>query len=281
MNEPVLKGMVMVANREIPDIEGGFGKNKKCILVKHIAGIHGKTVKRVNEIIARNQHRFRENVDLIDAKECKDLPVVFIDRKILTTREVTHSKRLYLLSQRGYAKLIKLFDDDKSWDLFDLLLDEYFELKSQTVQPQKSPSESLLEMSEGFVEMAKQLIEHEKQMKQQKTRVGAMSSYLVKKPSRSMLNQKVIELSRMQGKRNVQLAWNTVYGIFKDKYGIDIPERVQRRQEKIQAERLSQTRYGYAQSTLDRKVNGLDIVFELEKESELMNIVIGCIGQEG
>ena len=33
---------------------------------------------------------------------------------------------IYLLSERGYAKLIKIMDSDLAWDIHDQLMDEYF-----------------------------------------------------------------------------------------------------------------------------------------------------------
>ena len=35
----------------------------------------------------------------------------------------------YLLSERGYAKLIKIMDSDKAWEVHDKLIDEYFTMK--------------------------------------------------------------------------------------------------------------------------------------------------------
>jgi len=38
-------------------------------------------------------------------------------------------KTAYLLSERGYASLIKYMDDDKSWEVYDKFVEEYFQLK--------------------------------------------------------------------------------------------------------------------------------------------------------
>lgn len=47
-----------------------------------------------------------------------------IDNNIFSQMQVGKSKNIYLLSKRGYAKLIKIFDDDLSWKMYDKLLME-------------------------------------------------------------------------------------------------------------------------------------------------------------
>ena len=39
------------------------------------------------------------------------------------------AKNIYLLSERGYAKLLKIMDDDKAWDIYDELVDNYFNMR--------------------------------------------------------------------------------------------------------------------------------------------------------
>ena len=39
------------------------------------------------------------------------------------------AKNIYLLSERGYAKLLKIMDDDKAWEIYDELVDNYFNMR--------------------------------------------------------------------------------------------------------------------------------------------------------
>ena len=39
------------------------------------------------------------------------------------------TQHVYLLSERGYAKLLKILDDDKAWDIYDQLVDNYFNMR--------------------------------------------------------------------------------------------------------------------------------------------------------
>jgi len=129
-NELMLKGTTTVCGVEIPCIAGGFGEGKRAMLAKDIATLHNKTLYKVNELINNNIKRFKENVDLIDLKGDK-FAILLKDSGIFTRGSLNASKNVYLFSERGYAKLIKIFDDDLSWDRYDQLLDEYFEVKEE------------------------------------------------------------------------------------------------------------------------------------------------------
>lgn len=116
---------------EIPVVLGGFGKYNKCICDKTIAEIHSIQSKHVRELINRNILRFLLNVDVLDLKV-----VVQNDDNLLTdlgytNMEIAKAERIYLLSERGYAKLIKIMDSDLAWEIHDKLIDDYFKLREE------------------------------------------------------------------------------------------------------------------------------------------------------
>ena len=39
------------------------------------------------------------------------------------------AEHIYSLSERGYAKLIKIMDTDLAWEIHDKLIDEYFTMR--------------------------------------------------------------------------------------------------------------------------------------------------------
>lgn len=61
-------GQKKIGQYEFTGIEGGFGENKRAMLVKDIAAIHGKEVKEVNRLIKSNINRFKFGIDLLDLK---------------------------------------------------------------------------------------------------------------------------------------------------------------------------------------------------------------------
>ena len=101
-------------------IEGGFGEGKRCLTDKAIAEIHNMEVKHVRELINKNIKRFKNNIDLVDLKQVGDNDL-FLNLDF-TKAQVGNSKHIYLLSERGYAKLIKIMDTDLAWEIHDELI---------------------------------------------------------------------------------------------------------------------------------------------------------------
>lgn len=128
MNDLKVIGKEHIGKIEFTGIEGGFGKNKKAMLVKDIAIIHNRPIKKVNELINRNRKRFRDGIDVIDLLNNKKFEVLLKDLEI-TQNSINRSSNIYLLSERGYAKLLKILEDDKAWDIYDELVDNYFNMR--------------------------------------------------------------------------------------------------------------------------------------------------------
>ena len=138
-NSIAVQGQMEFMGLEIPVVYGGFGRNQMCILAKTVAEIHGVELKAVNQNIKNNEKRFKDGIDIIDLKTGNfDLPV--LESLGFTKAQVGNAKHIYIHSERGYAKLIKIMDDDKSWEVHDKLVDEYFNLREE-VENQPTPSQ--------------------------------------------------------------------------------------------------------------------------------------------
>lgn len=125
-----LKGKMKLGNLEFNHIEGGFGKNQKCILAKDIAEIHKTEHWKINQAINRNRKQFIDEKDVIDLKDTDFAPTL-CESKIFTQGSVNASKNIYLLSERGYLKLVKILKDAKAWEVYNLLLDDYFNMRKE------------------------------------------------------------------------------------------------------------------------------------------------------
>lgn len=128
MNELKVLGQEKIGQYEFTGIEGGFGEDKKSMLVRDIAMIHESTVKRINELINRNRKRFKDGIDIIDLLVDENFKVVLNDLNF-STKTISNSNNIYLLSERGYAKLLKILEDDKAWEIYDELVDNYFNMR--------------------------------------------------------------------------------------------------------------------------------------------------------
>lgn len=108
-------------------IEGGFGDGKKAMLVQDIAKLHRKENRAINQAIEMNRQWFKDGIDIVDLK-ANQFAINLIDCGF-SQNQINASKHIYLVSERGYAKLLKIFDDDKAWEIYDELVDNYFNMR--------------------------------------------------------------------------------------------------------------------------------------------------------
>lgn len=158
MADLIVCGNQKFMGKEIPVVLGGFGEGKKCICDKTIAEIHDMGAFKVRERISNNISRFRENIDFIDLKQGileadtsenqgmgESHALDFVLELGYTKSAITQAEHIYLLSERGYAKLIKIMDTDLAWEIHDRLMDEYFKMRElQTNLNDLSPELQIL-----------------------------------------------------------------------------------------------------------------------------------------
>ncbi|MCI3861092.1 ORF6N domain-containing protein [Lactococcus garvieae] len=132
MNELQVTGIQKIGEHEFTGIEGGFGQGKKAMLVKDIAGIHGQPLFKINERINNNRKRFKDGIDIEDLKT---YPFEgYVSEMGFTKASYGNSNNIYVLSERGYAKLLKILEDDKAWEIYDELVDGYFNMRKNLKQ---------------------------------------------------------------------------------------------------------------------------------------------------
>lgn len=127
MNDLKVLGTEKIGSFEFTGIEGGFGENKRAMLVKDIALIHDRPVKAINQAIERQLNRFKNGIDILDLK-VENFAVTLSDLGF-NQGQINASKHIYLLSERGYAKLLKILEDNKAWEIYDELVDNYFNMR--------------------------------------------------------------------------------------------------------------------------------------------------------
>ncbi|MDN3202190.1 ORF6N domain-containing protein [Enterococcus faecalis] len=130
MNQLHVIGKQKIGDFEFVAIEGGFGESKKAMTVKDIAGIHNREVKVINQAINMNIKRFIDGVDIIDLKSKVNL-IDLVENYGFEAHSVRMSKNIYILSERGYAKLLKILEDDTAWEIYDQLVDNYFSYRKK------------------------------------------------------------------------------------------------------------------------------------------------------
>ena len=127
MNQLKVIGKERIGHIEFTGIEGGFGKDKKAMLVKDIAKIHGQSVGNINRIINNNRKWFEDGVDVIDLLNASDAFRKFAEENGLINSNRT--QHVYVLSERGYSMLAKFMDDEKATEIYKQLLNNYFNMR--------------------------------------------------------------------------------------------------------------------------------------------------------
>lgn len=153
MNKLILKGLITVEGMKFHELEGGFGTNKKAMLVKDIAEIHNRDLKDINRNINNNIKRFRADVDILDLKN-GDFDSL-LQEIGFSKRDISISNNIYLLSERGYSKLLKILEDDVAWEQYEKLVDGYFNMRAEI--PKMSKELQAIFMLDG----KQQQLEHE------------------------------------------------------------------------------------------------------------------------
>lgn len=120
-------GKEQVAGYEFTGIEGGFGDGTRGMLVRDIADIHGQPTSVINQAINRNIKRFKNGVDIINLRT-EDVAITLSDSGF-KRNQINASKYIYLLSERGYSKLLKILEDDTAWEIYDKFVDGYFNMR--------------------------------------------------------------------------------------------------------------------------------------------------------
>ncbi|EKS8371195.1 hypothetical protein [Bacillus thuringiensis] len=103
-------------------------------------GVKCIKIKCVHLYASENSHVYfviYNGVDIIDI-----LGLRLTDTELLElgfTQKAINSYRgrkgnIYILSERGYAKLLKILEDDTAWELYDKFVDGYFQLRAESKQ---------------------------------------------------------------------------------------------------------------------------------------------------
>ena len=197
-------GKENVAGYEFTGIEGGFEKGKRGMLVRDIAEIHGQRVAKINERIQSNIKRFKNGVDLIDLKN-NDFLVPLKDIGF-TQNQVNRSLHVYMLSERGYAKLLKILEDDTAWDIYDQFVDGYFNMRQQFKKPQ-SAMELIKLQNDAMIEVDERVSDLEDFKKDYDE-------------NRQIDEEQVIKLEKARKRRAMQLVGGKDTQAYKEFYSI-------------------------------------------------------------
>lgn len=67
-----------------------------------------------------NRTRFTDGVDILDLKSVNEIDRDFLIGLGFSNSSIANANNIYLLSERGYSKLLKILEDDFAWEQFSL-----------------------------------------------------------------------------------------------------------------------------------------------------------------
>ena len=265
-----VKGTQQFMGKEIPVVLGGFGENCKVMLAKTIAEIHKMNVGNINQRINENRHRFKDDVDIIDLKIGYTSDVLL--NLGFNQSQINASKNIYLLSERGYAKLIKIMDTDLAWEIHDQLMDEYFHLREEQQTQSMSMEDIIIYQMQQSKIMKEQLeqtqtvaIEAKATAEQATKQMEIVKDAMLldhdswRKDCNNIINKVAKERGgTREAYREVR---DEVYYIVQQRAGANLKQRVINKQDRMRRE-------GIAKSTID-KVCQIDVIAEDKRLKEI------------
>lgn len=148
-------------------------------------------------------------------------------------QSITQAEHIYLLSERGYAKLIKIMDTDLAWEIHDKLIDEYFTMCEIINSNEQIKSRLLLQIYNGGAQgviAAKELteIEIKEATKPLKEEIEYKENVIIGLVDDISLAEKRQILNRVvrYNHANYQERWALLYREFENKYHIDLQKRL-------------------------------------------------------
>lgn len=142
-----IEGKFRLGEKVIPRIRGGFGPDLMILSELQVAKLHDKEVKHIRQAVKRIESKLIQWVDYIDLNCCQLCDGMF--EMLGYTDKQLQAKNFYIFSERGYLKLVKHFNDDESWRVFEELLDKYFNVIVKEETTENSKANALLLAIEG------------------------------------------------------------------------------------------------------------------------------------
>lgn len=264
MNDLKITGLQKFMGLDIPVVLGGFGEDKKCISDKTIAEIHGQPEREIRRRISDNIKRFKDGTDYIDfAQRVGESHTLELLLSLgYAKQSITQAEHIYVLSERGYAKLIKIMDTDLAWEIHDKLIDEYFELREEKMNMDNLSPELrlLINMEMEQKRQAKELAEVKESSQRINDRVESIREVVAldttswRDDTRNLINKIAQELSGGTAFKQVR---TESYELLEKRMGVSLKARLTNKRRRMADE-------GVCKSTRD-KISLVDIIAEDKK----------------
>jgi phage regulator Rha-like protein len=154
------------------EIEHITYKDQPVVTFEMIAEVHDISVRTVINSFQRNKEKFTDGKHFyrIDFEEASQL----------TFKGEVSPNGVTLFTKKGYALLTKPMRDEKSWEVQEQMIDEYFAMRAQaTAIPPQSTAEMLLQYAQALVQQEKELLRQQQQLTAVESRVEKIEDAFV------------------------------------------------------------------------------------------------------
>ena len=253
MSNLTIKGKTELFGIEVPQIYGGFGSDQKVMLAKTIAEIHGRELFKINELINNNRERFRDGEHVVDLKNSILSKDALLKAGIMSKQSIANSTNIYLLSQRGYVRLLKIMDDDVAWEKWDVIEQDYFEMKEQQTLPALTQAQIIAAVAQQAADQEQKILKLSDEVKGIRD-VVALNPHDWRKDSSALLSKMALKLGGYEHLKDIRAE---SYKLLDERFGVDLQCRLTNKRRRMADE-------GVCKSKRD-KLNQLDVIGDDKK----------------
>lgn len=120
------------------------------------------------------------------------------------------------------------------------------------------------------------MIQVEQKQKQLEERVDNITNGMIAIPDHTKVVQTVNEYARFTRLGHNEV-YNKIYDIMKARHGIDVKQRVENERERLNREYFERTGKHYSESTLKKKINGIDVMVRMGVLDRFNEILTGLM----
>lgn len=270
INKITVKGKQEVMGINIPVVEGGFGEGQKVILAKTISELHKTRINDIQDLINKHIGEFEEGIEILDLCN-KKFKTDAIGLGFITSNS---QKNCYLLSQRGYLKLVSMMsnNNEKKWEVMNNLIDDYFSMKAE----QKNEFENLSPELQMSYNLLRAMEKQEKRTKKLEDEVSQIKGVMLSKNNvnnwRKTCKNILIRTAANMGEVNEYLGdlYTLSYTWLEERLHINLDKRLHNARKRMIKQGASKTEA--------EKLNALDII---ENDKKLIETYIQIVREIG
>lgn len=274
INKIMLKGQQEIMGIKVPVVEGGFGEGQKVMLAKTIAEIHDIELKEINKLINNNLDEFEFKIDILDLKGDKNFEVICNHHGLYSQNAINRSSNIYLLSQRGYVKLVAMMinSNEKKWEVMNYLIDDYFSMKAK----QKSDFEDLSPELQMSYNLLRAMEKQEKRTRKLEEDVSQIKDVMLSKSNtknwRKTCKDTLVKTAAKMGGVNEYLGdlYTLSYTWLEERLHISLDKRLHNARKRMIKQGATKTEA--------EKLNALDII---ENDKKLIEPYIQIVKEIG